>query len=80
MIWELNFIFLTLITICAVAAVAVKRLLSAIMIFGVYSFFIAIAFAQLNAVDVALTEAVVGAITTFLFIVAFFMIAKGEKK
>ncbi len=80
MILELDFIFLTLLVICAVGAVVTKKLLSSIAIFSTYSFFMAIAFAQLNAVDVALTEAAVGAITTLLFIGALFRISKGEKE
>lgn len=80
MILELNFIFLTLLVICAIGAVTAKKLLSSIVIFSVYSFFMAIAFAQLNAVDVALTEAAIGAgITTLLFVAALFRISKGEK-
>jgi multicomponent Na+:H+ antiporter subunit B len=48
-----------------------KDLLSAIIILGVYSFIMAIIFTRLNAVDVAFTEASVGAgITSVLMLAA----------
>jgi len=80
MIVQIDLIFLALLTITALGAVLVKDLLSAIVIFAGYSFFMAIAFAVLNAVDVALTEAAVGAgITTLLFIAALHKITGRAK-
>jgi uncharacterized MnhB-related membrane protein len=80
MIVELDLIFLTLLVITALGAILVKDLLSAVIIFAAYSFFMAIAFAVLNAVDAALTEAAVGAgITTLLFIVALHQIGRRVK-
>jgi len=59
------------IIICAIAAITVKDLLSAIMILGAYSFFMCLMWAQMGAVDVAFTEASVSAgIGTILFIAA----------
>jgi len=62
---------LLIIVVCAVVAVLMKDLLSAVMILGIYSFIMAAIFTRLNAVDVAFTEASVGAgITSVLMIAA----------
>ncbi|MDI6615594.1 MAG: DUF4040 domain-containing protein [Syntrophaceae bacterium] len=59
------------VVICAVAAITVRDLLSAVMILGAYSFFMCLMWAQLGAVDVAFTEASVSAgIGTILLIAA----------
>lgn len=58
----------------------IKDLLSSIIVFMVYSLVMAVLWQQLNAPDLAITEAAVGAgVTTFLFIAALKNI-KGEKK
>jgi uncharacterized MnhB-related membrane protein len=70
--WLATF-FLFLIVVCGVAAVSVRDLLAAVTIFGAFSFFSAIYFAILGALDVAFTEAAVGAvITTVFFVTAIF--------
>jgi len=57
--------------ICAIAAITIKDLLSAVMILGAYSFFMCLMWAQMGAVDVAFTEASVSAgIGTILCIAA----------
>ena len=62
---------LILALICAVAAITVKDLLSAVIILGAYSFFMCLIWAQMGAVDVAFTEASVSAgIGTILMIAA----------
>ncbi len=69
MIWELDFALLLFMTICAAAAITVRDLLHATIIFAVYSLIMTVLWAEMNAVDVAFTEAAVGAgITTVLFI------------
>lgn len=56
--------------VCGLAVLLVKDLMSSIMIFSVYSLVMAIEWVRLNAVDVAITEAAVGAgISTVLFMV-----------
>jgi energy-converting hydrogenase B subunit D len=71
MIASFDLILLIFIVICAVAAISVKDLLSAVMILGAYSFFMCLLWAEMGAVDVAFTEASVSAgIGTVLFIVA----------
>ena len=71
MIIPFDIIILLFVVMCAVAAITVKDLLSAVIVLGAYSFFMCLMWAQLGAVDVAFTEASVGAgIGTILFIAA----------
>ena len=71
MIWQLDLSVLTLIVICAFATIMVKDLLSAAIIFGAYSFLMCLLWTEMGAVDVAFTEASVGAgVSTVLFFAA----------
>jgi energy-converting hydrogenase B subunit D len=71
MIAAFDLVLLIFIVMCAVAAISVKDLLSAVVILGAYSFFMCLLWAEMGAVDVAFTEASVSAgIGTVLFIVA----------
>ncbi len=80
MIWALDLLILLLVVICAIAAITVKDLLSATIIFGVYSFFMCLLWAEMGAVDVAFTEATVGAgISTVLFIAAILNTTRRSK-
>jgi energy-converting hydrogenase B subunit D len=66
--------------ICAIAAITVKDLLSAVMILGAYSFFMCLMWAQMGAVDVAFTEASVSAgIGTILCIAALMKTTRRTK-
>lgn len=57
--------------VCAVAVVRMKDLLSAVLILSIYSLIMTLVWTRLNAVDVAFTEASVGAgITTVLLLAA----------
>ena len=77
MIEPLATLFLVLVVVCAIAALSVRDLLAAVIIFGAFSFFSALFFAILGALDVAFTEAAVGAvITTVLFVSAIFRTAR----
>ncbi len=68
------------IIICAIAAITVKDLLSAVMILGAYSFFMCLMWAQMGAVDVAFTEASVSAgIGTILLIAALMQTTRRSK-
>jgi len=69
-IWSLDFLLLIFVVICAVAAITVKDLLSAVLILGAYSFFMALLWAEMGAVDVSLTEASVGAGVSTVFLLA----------
>ena len=71
MIWQLNLILLTLVVVCALAAVNAKDLFSSAVILGAYSFFMCLLWVEMGAVDVGFTEAAVGAgISTVFFIAA----------
>jgi len=73
MIAPLVTLFLVLMVICAIAALATPDLLAAVVIFGAFSFFSAIFYTLLGALDVAFTEAAVGAaITTIFFVSAIY--------
>ena len=76
----LSTFFLALVVVCAVAAMVVRDLLAAVIIFGAFSFFSALYFATLGALDVAFTEAAVGAvITTIFFVTAIFRTMRSAK-
>lgn len=71
MIWELDFALLLFMICCAIAAITVRDLIHATIILGGYSMIMTVLWTLMNAVDVAFTEATVGAgITTVLFIAA----------
>ena len=71
MIWQLDLMILTLVVICALVAINIKDLLGAAVVFGIYSFLMCLLWAEMGAVDVAFTEATVGAgVSTIFFIAA----------
>ncbi len=77
MIWQFDLIILAFLVIAAVVALRVKDLLSASMIFGIYSFLMCLLWAEMGAVDVAFTEAAVGAgASTVFFIVTVYNTAR----
>ncbi len=71
MIVELNFFLLFFAAVTAVAALSVKDLVAAVVLLGAFSFFMCLAWTEMGAVDVAFTEAAVGACVS----IAFFMAA-----
>jgi uncharacterized MnhB-related membrane protein len=79
-IWQLDLILLVLVIICAVAAITVRDLLSSAIIFGTYSFLMCLLWAEMGSVDVAFTEASVGAgVSTVFFIAAVFQTTRRTK-
>lgn len=71
---------LTLLVITAVAIVRTKNLFVAVMLLGIFSLLIAANFFVLDAADVALTEAAVGAgISTVLFLGALALTSEFER-
>lgn len=71
MIWQIESIILVLVILFGAGALTVKDLLSAGILFGAYSFLLCLLWAIMGAVDVAFTEASVGAgISTVLFVSA----------
>lgn len=80
MIWQLDLILLLLIVICAIGAITVKDLFSAVIILGAYSFFMCLLWTEMGAVDVAFTEASVGAgVSTILFIGVVYQTTRRSK-
>ncbi|MFP4168578.1 MAG: Na(+)/H(+) antiporter subunit B [Desulfonatronovibrionaceae bacterium] len=68
--WPIDLIILTLVIICAVTAISVRDLLGTAVLFGAYSFMMCLLWANMGAVDVAFTEASVGAGVSSVFVIA----------
>jgi len=67
-----NILIIIILIVAAIITANSKKLLSSIIVFMVYSLMMAILWQKLNAPDLAITEAAVGAgITSVLFIIAF---------
>ncbi|MCF8035556.1 MAG: DUF4040 domain-containing protein [Desulfobacteraceae bacterium] len=80
MIWQFDIIILTLVIICGIAAISVRDLLGASILFGAYSFMMCLLWAVMGAVDVAFTEASVGAgVSTVFFVAAVFRTSRSSK-
>ena len=80
MIWQIDLIILTLVIISGVAAINVRDLLGASVLFGAYSFMMCLLWAAMGAVDVAFTEASVGAgVSTVFFVAAVFRTSRSTK-
>jgi len=80
MIWQLDLIILLLVVICAVAAISIKDLFSAAVVLGAYSFLMCLLWTEMGAVDVAFTEAAVGAgVSTVFFLAAIFRTTRRTK-
>ena len=80
MIWQLDLVLLVFVVICALAAITVRDLASAVMILGAYSFFMALLWAEMGSVDVSFTEASVGAgVSTVFFVAAVFRTTRRTK-
>ena len=70
MIWPVDLIIMVLVMICGIGAIMVRDLLGAAILFGAYSFMMCLLWAIMGAVDVAFTEASVGAGVSTVFFVA----------
>lgn len=80
MIWQLDLLILALVVICALATITVRDLLAATVIFSVYSFLMCLLWAEMGAVDVAFTEATVGAgVSAMLFIATILQTTRRSK-
>jgi energy-converting hydrogenase B subunit D len=80
MIVDINFFLLLFTVITAVAALTVRDLLSAVVLLSAFSFFMCLVWAELGAVDVAFTEAAVGAgVSTAFFVAALYHIKRRSK-
>jgi len=80
MIWQIDLLISTLVVICGIGAITVKDLLGAGILFGAYSFMMCLLWAVMGAVDVAFTEASVGAgVSTVFFVAAVFRTTRRTK-
>jgi multicomponent Na+:H+ antiporter subunit B len=81
MTYSLEVPLLVLLILTAGGAILVKDLISAVFILGSYSFFLALVWAWLGAVDVAFVEAVVGAgLATVFFLLTLFGTASKDTR
>lgn len=67
---DFNIIILLLLIVTAVISLSVKDLLAASVVFGIYSLLMCLLWAEMGAVDVAFTEAAVGAGVSAVFLIA----------
>lgn len=80
MIWQLDIVLLGLTILSAIWAVSVKDLLASVILLGAFSLFMCLMWLEMGAVDVAFTEASVGAgVTTVLFVITVFKTARVSK-
>ena len=80
MIWQLDIILLVFAVVCAFAAVTVKDLLASLILLGAFGLFMCLLWVEMGAVDVAFTEATVGAgITTVFFVITVFKTERVSK-
>jgi len=69
-IWQLDLVLLVLTVACAIGAVQVRDLLTSVVLLSAFSLFMCLLWIEMGAVDVAFTEAAVGAgVTTVFFVV-----------
>ncbi len=81
MIFSYEIPLLLLLLVTAAGAIMVKDLMSAVLLLGSYSFFLALVWAWLGAVDVAFVEAVIGAgLATVLFLLTLFRTAPKDTR
>jgi len=72
-IWQVEFWLLIVLVALALIALHVRDLLAAVVVLSAYSFVMALLFVAMGAVDVAFTEATLGAgVSGVLFVVALF--------
>ena len=77
MIWQVEFWLLLVLVALALIALEVRDLLAAAVVLTGYSFIMALLFVTMGAVDVAFTEATLGAgVTGVLFLVALFFMER----
>ena len=69
-IWQFDVLLLVLVVLFAVVALSIRNLMGAAIVFGAYSFMMCLIWAGMGAVDVAFTEAAVGAGVSTVFVVS----------
>lgn len=80
MIWQVEFWLLLALVTLALIALKIRDLLAAVVVLSAYSFMMALLFVEMGAVDVAFTEATLGAgVSGVLFVVALFFMERRSK-
>ena len=73
MIWQLDVVLLGFAVACAIGAITLRDLLASVILLSAFGLFMCLVWIEMGAVDVAFTEAAVGAgITTVFFVIAVF--------
>ncbi len=68
-LWQCDVLILVLVIASAIISLCLKDLVSSAIVFGAYSFLMCLMWTEMLAVDVAFTEAAVGAgVSTVLFL------------
>lgn len=79
MIWQVEFWLLIVLVALALIALEVRDLVAAAVVLSGYSFVMALLFVTMGAVDVAFTEATLGAgVTGVLLLVALFYMERSS--
>ncbi len=80
MILTFDIVILLLLIVAAVIALQAKDLLVSAAVLGIYSFLMCLLWAEMGAVDVAFTEAAVGAgVSTVIMIATVFQTSRQSK-
>lgn len=74
----MGIVLMTLLLVSAVAVALVRDLLWAVIIFGVYSLIMTLVWQQLNAPDIAMTEAAAGVGMTAIMVAVITRIGRDE--
>lgn len=81
MIWQLDVVLMPILVIAAITALTLRDLAAATVVFAAFSFLACILYASMSAVDVAFTEAMIGAgVTAVVFFAALYRTSRREKK
>lgn len=78
MLWTIEIFLFILLVASAIAAIEVSNMLAAVVSTAVFSFVIAVLFVAFGAVDVAFTEAVVGAGVVGVYYIAMLLQTAGK--
>jgi len=73
MVWKYDFITLFLVLVSGYFALRVKDTLASVILLGAYSFLMCLIWVEMGAIDVAFTEAAVGAGVTTVFFIAMIL-------
>lgn len=79
-LWQFDVLLLPMVIICALAALTIKDLVGAAIVTGAYSFLMCLLWTEMLAVDVAFTEAAVGAGVSTILLLATALHIKRKAK